>query len=149
MGQKEGCKEVEEVGRCWEVALPVSQGSKSLLILINLIGLPLQTDSKINFLRISRWQVQSSKLQARDPYEHWTLCDCFGLRLVSLTSFFGPSILDLFSLCVLSSTLVGCPDLLPRLLCSMSHLSRCLQVRVPGHHSTLVALYGNCTHLVS
>lgn len=27
VGQKEGCKEVEEVGRCWEVALPVSQGS--------------------------------------------------------------------------------------------------------------------------
>lgn len=85
VGQKEGCKEVEEVGRCWEVALPVSQGSKSLLILINLIGFPLQTDSKINFLRISRWQVQSSKLQARGPYEHWTLCDCFGLRLVSIS----------------------------------------------------------------
>ncbi|XP_078302785.1 uncharacterized protein LOC144616355 isoform X2 [Panthera onca] len=42
---------------------------------------PYKADSKIKLLRSSRWQVQSIKLQARGPSEHWTLCDCLDLIL--------------------------------------------------------------------
>ncbi|XP_078302790.1 uncharacterized protein LOC144616355 isoform X3 [Panthera onca] len=44
---------------------------------------PYKADSKIKLLRSSRWQVQSIKLQARGPSEHWTLCDCLDLILIA------------------------------------------------------------------
>lgn len=94
--------------------------------------------------------MQSIKPQARGPYKPWTPCDCFGPMSRNIAGpIFASSRLVLFRLCILSTLVDRLLICAQTLLCLVSHLPVPCRSRSPGRHSDLVALDGNCTHLVS